>query len=487
MKNLITVAILFISIQITAQDNALLNRKFWSPTVSIEDVENAIAKGNNPSQLNNNNFDPMVYAILQSAPNDVLKFMLSQEGNDVNKLTHDGRTYIFWAAYAGNDTIMKYLISKGAKTDILDDHGFTALNFAVNAGQANTNVYDTLIENGANLKNDVNHSGANALLLAAPNNFELVQYFQDKGLDINSKDKNGNGIFNYVAKTGNIETLKSLAAQGLNGNDQAYIFASQGTRNKSNSIDVFQYLESLGLNAKTTTSDKATPLHYATSRSKDLEVINYFIEKGNNINEADKNGNTPFLNAVKSNSVEVVKHLLNQVKDIEQANKKGETALMLAVRYNSAEVVELVLSKEANVEAVDAKGNNLAYYLIESYNARREKDFENKLQLLQNNGLEFTKPQTNGNTLIHLSLDKNNLKFLKQIAQFEIDVNAVNKDGYTALHLAAMKATDAKLLKHLLAIGANKEAKTTFEETAFDLASENEILSKKDISINFLK
>ncbi|AEH00725.1 ankyrin repeat domain-containing protein [Lacinutrix sp. 5H-3-7-4] len=487
MKNLITVAILFISIQITAQDNALLNRKFWSPTVSIEDVENAIAKGNNPSQLNNNSFDPMVYAILQSAPNDVLKFMLSQEGNDVNKLTHDGRTYIFWAAYAGNDTIMKYLISKGAKTDVLDDHGFTALNFAANAGQANTEVYNICLENGADLKNDVNHDGANALLLAAPSNFELVEYFQDKGLDIKSTDKNGNGIFNYVAKKANIEILKSLDEKGLKGNDQAFIFASQGTRGNTNGIDVYQYLENIGLNPDVKTNEGLTPLHNVASRSKDLKVIHYFIENGNNINAADKNGSTPFLNAVKSNSIEVIESLLSQVENIEQANKKGETALMLAVQNNSAEVVELLLSKEASIKAKDAKGNNLSYYLIESYSPRNENDFENKLQLLQNNGLEFTKPQDNGNTLIHLALDKNNAKFLKQIAQFEIDVNAVNKDGYTALHLAAMKATDVKLLKHLLAIGANKEAKTTFEETAFDLASENEILSKKDISINFLK
>ncbi|APX99063.1 ankyrin repeat domain-containing protein [Lacinutrix venerupis] len=487
MKKLISVIILFISIQITAQDNALLNRKFWSPTVTIETVKTAIAEGNNPSQLNNNNFDPLVYAILQSAPNDVLKFMLSLEGNDVNKLTHDGRTYIFWAAYAGNDTIMQYLISKGAKTDILDDHGYTVLNFAANAGQANTEVYNICLENGANLKNDVNHNGANALLLAATSNFELVEYFQDKGLDIKSTDKDGNGIFNYVAKNGNIEVLKSLEAKGLKGNDQAFIFASQGTRGNTNGIEVYEYLESIGLNPKTQTNDGVTPLHNVATRNKDLKVINYFIEKGNNINTADKNGNTPFLNAVRSNSVEVIESLLSQVKNIEQANKKGETALMLAVQNNSVEVVELLLSKDANIEVKDAKGNNLAYYLIESYSARNEKDFENKLQLLQKSGLEFTKPQDNGNTLIHLALDKNNVKFLKQIAQFKVDVNAVNKDGYTALHLAAMKATDVKLIKHLLAIGANKNAKTTFDETAFDLASENEMLSQKDISINFLK
>ena len=68
-----------------------------------------------------------------------------------------------------------------------------------------------------------------------------------------------------------------------------------------------------------------------------------------------------------------------------------------------------------------------------------------------------------------------------------MDVNTANNEGYTPLHLAAMKAKDNTLLKYLIAIGANKKATTGFEETAFDLASENEILKNKKIALDFLK
>jgi hypothetical protein len=43
------------------------------------------------------------------------------------------------------------------------------------------------------------------------------------------------------------------------------------------------------------------------------------------------------------------------------------------------------------------------------------------------------------------------------------------------------------MMKYLLSIGAKKEAVTNFKETAFDLASENESLTKKNVSVNFLK
>ena len=58
-------------------------------------------------------------------------------------------------------------------------------------------------------------------------------------------------------------------------------------------------------------------------------------------------------------------------------------------------------------------------------------------------------------------------------------------DGLTPLHLAAMKAKDVKLLQLLISKGADKKILTDFNESAFDLAKENELLSKSDIT--FLK
>ena len=487
MKKIIAISLLLVSITVSAQDNVFLSRGFWNPSVTIDAVKAQVDAGNNPSELNDNNFDPVVYAILQSAPNEVIEYMVSLEGNDVNKLTHDGRTYIFWAAYTGNDTIMEYFISKGAKTDILDDHGMTVLNFAANAGQTNTKVYDICIANGADLKNDVNHDGANALLLAAPNDIRLTGYFIYKGLSDKSVDNNGNGIFNYVAKTGDLELLKGLIKEGKKGTDQAFIFASKGTKGKTNGLDVYNYLESVGLNPKTKTTEGITPLHNVASRNKDLAVINYFIEKGNSVNDADKNGNTPFLNAASNNDITIVTALLEQVESIDFTNKKGQSALMLAVKNNSHDVVKLLLDKGAKTDVADSNGNNIAYYLVESYNPKKEANFKTKLQLLEGNGFDFATPQKNGNTLLHIALDKNDVDFLKQINQFDVDVNTVNKEGYTALHLAAMKATNTTIIRYLLSIGADKTIKTSFDEGVFDLASENEILMSNQVTLDFLK
>jgi ankyrin repeat protein len=101
--------------------------------------------------------------------------------------------------------------------------------------------------------------------------------------------------------------------------------------------------------------------------------------------------------------------------------------------------------------------------------------------------LVLNKIQHAGNTLLHLGTERNNLALLKRLNAFKIDVNTRNKAGLSALQIAAMKAKDDKIIKYLLGIGANKNVKTGFDETVYDLASENKLLKKQNININFLK
>lgn len=488
-KQLLVLAFVFLGIQAYTQENVFLDRAFWQTKPTLEEVKTKVAEGNSPTQRNENNFDPLVNAIMAHADEDILTYFLNQPGNDINKLTHDGRTYIFWAAYSGNVPLMKDILKRGAKTDIIDDHGYTVLNFAATTGQQNKAVYDLCLDFGADLQNDLNHDGANALLLAAPHDKDgsLIAYFTGKELNLKSTDANGNSIFSYVARTGNLDLLKSLVKKGVAYDDNAVIFASQGTRGKTNGLDVFTYLESLGLNPAITTPEGINALHALASRSDDLKLINYFIKKGVDVNQADKDGNTVFMNAAGRNKLTIIKELLPYVKDINAVNEKGISALAMAVNYNTPEAVAFLINNKATIQVSDHNGNNLAYYLIRSYNPRNPIDFETKLKTLKAQGLDVTKPQADGNTLFHLALDTNDLALLEKANQFNIDINAKNKAGITPLHKAAMKAKDDTLLKYLITNGAQKNVLTDFDETPYELALENELLQKQAVSLEFLK
>lgn len=502
MKQILTIILLLITFAVKAQTNTLLEQSYWQSQPDVNAVKAEVEKGSSPSQFNQMSMDPVVMAINAQAPSATIKYLMDQPGNDVGKLTHDGRTYLHWAANRGNADVVEYLLNKGAKINILDSHGTTPLLFAAGNGQQNTKIYDLFLAHGENLKKDVNQEGANALLLAVANDKDLAltNYFISKGLDINSTDAAGNNAFAYAARSGNIGLLKTLIEKGVKPNPNAMLMAAQSGGRRGGggaTLAVYQYLESLNIKPTTRSNTGENVLHYQVRKPGQTDIIRYFIDKGVDINQPDEAGNTAFMNAAAANrDTAVLATLLPYVKNINQPNQQGITALAMAVRSNSPEIVRYLMDKGADVKVLDKKGNNLAYYLMESYRpqggrpggaAPGEDAFGAKLSLLQQKGLQVTAPQKDGNTLYHLAIVKNDVSLLKRLEPLHINVNAKNNEGLTALHKAAMIGKDDAVMKYLLSIGAQKDMVTNFKETAFDLASENESLSKNKVSVNFLK
>jgi len=470
------------------EDNVFLDRSFWSNTTQIEKVDQYLAAKHDLSELNDNNFDPMVYAILQDAPINTLQYVLNHKGNDVNKVTHDGRTYVFWAAYKGNTALMKYLISKGARMDLRDDKGYTVLNFAASAGQKNTAVYDLCLAHGADLLNDVSPQGANALLLAAAHDVDqrLTSYFMAKGLQRSATDAQGHGMFSYAVSTGNIPYLKQLLATGVKPENAAVLFASKGGRTSAPTEEIYRFLSDLKLDLTTQNEAKQNALHFVAKKGS-LQLINYLRNQGVSMHTPDEDGITPFHAMVQSNQLATIKAVLPALDNINLQTSKGVSPLALALAHNTPEVVAYLLSHQADVQLRDQACNSMAYYLLNFFSEDQVAAFDQKVSLLREAGLALNTPQANGNNLFHLALPKQSLALLQRVHAFGVPVNSKNKAGLTPLHQAAMLAKDDVLLKYLIQIGAKKTAETAFDETAFDLANENELLQAKQISINFLK
>lgn len=491
------VASLFVNAQ---QKNTLLEQSFWKTTPDVNTVKAEIAKGNSPSASTSNAFDVTVLAINNDAPSETIKFLLEQPGNEVNKPTHDNRIYLHWAAAKGNVEIVKYLIAKGSDINLEDSHGSFPITAAAGSGQSNTEVYEAFFKAGIDPKKKYK-DGANLLLMAIPydKSLTLSNYFITKGLSLKDVDNNGNTAFNYAARTGNIALLKTLLEKEVKYTDNALLIAAQGSRREANTLETYKYLtEDLKIKPTATNKEGQTVLHFLVNKPNQTEIINYFIAKGADVNKADNEGNTPLMIAASSREMSAaLEQLLPIVKNINTQNLKGESALTTAVKSGTPNAVEVLLSKGADVKVLDKEGNNLGFYLIQSYRPQmgrspegantKQDPFTAKIKLLQEKGLNLAAPQKDGNTLYHLAVIKNDLALLKKIADLNIDINAKNKDGLTALHKAAMISKDDTILKYLLSVGAKKEIITEFDESAYTLAKENESFAKNNVSLDFLK
>lgn len=478
------------------QSNQLLDRGFWKSKPSLAEVNTKIREGNSPTEFTSSMFDATAYAILENNPLSTIKLLIRQ-GNDVNKITHDARTYIFWAAYKGDVELMEYLLAQGARTDLLDQAGYSILMFAASTGQKNKAVYELCIENGMDIRTQLDRSGRNALLAYASRmeDTDMLDYFAGFGLDIHSTDENGNGVFNYVAQNRNLDLLKTLVSKykvdfsiNTKTNENAFYFATRRSTidDELSPLPLYQYFESLGLNPAEVTKSGRNALHNLAIRSNDLSLFKYFVDKGGDVNQIDDEGNTPLINASSRGSLQKIEFLTSLTKDINHRNKEGYSSFTRAFKYNEMDVVRFLKSKEADVKVVDQKGYNLGYHLVEATRGNLEL-FDEKMKFLMGTGYDPKTKQYDDSSLLHAAISKQNTEFINKLIALGIDINAKDGNSQTILHHAAMQAENSEILKFLLKSGADKKALTEFEESAYDLALENEILSSDKSSIEFLK
>lgn len=492
---LIGVCTLFVVALPAQETNILLDRAFWRSAPTVEAVKARITEGHNPLAMTSAAFDPVTYATLEHAPLATIKYLLSLHDDPAHKITHDGRNYLMWAAYAGEIELTRYLIEMGSDIKMYDDHGYNVVAFCATTGQADPAIYDLLLTHGADVT-ATNRAGANALLLIAKHlgdDLSMIDYFVEKGLPLTSTDDAGNGLFNYAAIMGNIPLMKKAVEWDLphternaNGGN-AMLFASRGYRGSVNALEVYEFLAAQGVAANVVTKDGETPLHNIAFRAKDPAIVQFFIQRGVDLNQTDHEGNTMLLNAMRGGNTSIALAYLSQVADINHQNKAGHSALTFAVRENLTAVATALLQAGADSDVVDASGNNLAGHLFLAFDARQQEAFTEVASLLEGEGIDFQATQAGGNTLLHYAVDQQSEYLIEAALRKGVEINAKNKDGLTPLHYAAMKAKDASLLQLLIGKGADTSITTDFAETVYDLAAENELLTKSGFNLDLLK
>ena len=346
----------------------------------------------------------------------------------------------------------KILINKGAKINIQNRGGYTALMKAV----GNTEIAKILIDKGANL-NLQTKGGETALMLAAEKYNDVVKLLLDKGANIvlrQSTYKVSPNALDYAAKAGNIEGAKLILAKAVSLGVKPEVISGalhwavicnqlemakylldegaivEGTDElggytplmETSMLEMVQLLVNRGAKVNAKSKFSYTPLHKAVfnfmgadPNEKNCEkILNLLLDKGAVTDVQDGSGITPLMTAVQK--ITPTKILLAKGANINIQNKNGETALMYAVKGGLIKVVimvpvvgvsiesaKLLINKGADVNIQDKWGKTALMHAAGAVTAIGSKynTYTDAMELLLEKGAKLETKDNEGHTALY--------------------------------------------------------------------------------------
>ena len=223
----------------------------------------------------------------------------------------------------------------------------------------NDQIIDYLIEIGIDLSSK-NKNGFIPLHTACINNhpIQLIKLLVEKGSDLNSKTEKKNTPLHYCFNSlENIQyLLEKKAILDSKNFDQRTPF--HFACHFSNQIEVIQFYLSKGMDVNLRDNKNyKSPLHLACQFNKNVEIIKLLIEKGADLKALNSEENTAFQLACYSNNLRVVSFLFSLFSslnglDLNQKNTYGDNCLGTACSNNSIDVIQFLIEKGVNSERV---------------------------------------------------------------------------------------------------------------------------------------
>ncbi|MFO1259150.1 MAG: ankyrin repeat domain-containing protein [Gammaproteobacteria bacterium] len=181
------------------EENHYTALRFAVEAQNASAVSLLLEKGANTYIADTNGIIP--YMASANKKNEQIKEILLQK-LDIAKM-YAGQTLLMRAAQKNTPEMLRMLnilIEKGAKVDIEDNDGITALHIAVR--NKNLPAVKVLVANGADV-NQLAKDGSSALSMAIyMNDLEITKYLMERGADIEIKNNTGRSV---------VETLLLLA------------------------------------------------------------------------------------------------------------------------------------------------------------------------------------------------------------------------------------------------------------------------------------
>lgn len=416
MRALIALSYLLVVCSVRADEQTPLHR-----AVYVDDFKTAkalVEQGADVKATNRYGVAPLSLAC-QNGNGEMVELLL-KAGTDPNIALRGGETALMTAARTGKPGPVKALLTRGAEVNAKERRGQTALMWA--AADGHVEVVELLIKAGADTYAVLPDSGFTAFFFAAREGRpEVVHALLKAGADVNEAmqprkpqgkgPRKGSTALILAIENGHYELALDLIKAGADPNDQRSGFTPLHTMT--------------WVRKPPRGEDEGTPPPHGSGNLSNLEFIKLLVKHGAEVNARlktgrggrglyNKQGATPFLMAAATADIAYMKLLVELGADPHLANVDGCTPLMVA----------------CGIGVGEAAANETA---------GEEPEVLEAAQFLLTLGADINAVDKNGETAMHAAALKNLPKVVQFLADkgAKIDVwNQPNRYGWTPLHIA---------------------------------------------------
>jgi cytohesin len=219
--------------------------------------------------------------------------------------------------------MVKVLLTKGADLSYTPKDDYPPLHYAV--WDEDVNTARLLVEHGAKF-DVIDQDGSTALREAASQGSrELIQVFKAKSA--------GDSTLPMAACMGELGRMKALVEQGADFNAQDELgWTPLCWAASCGQMEAAEFLIAKGADVQATTKDEATLLHQA-ALAGEVRLAELLISRGAGVNVKDKQGRTPLHKATSAGRKGMVELLIARGADVNIRDNQGWTALNFAEQH----------------------------------------------------------------------------------------------------------------------------------------------------------
>lgn len=256
----------------------------------------------------------------------------------------DGRhsTPLHFAAGYNRVAVVEYLLQHGADVHAKDKGGLVPLHNACSYGHYE--VTELLIKHGACVNVADLWKFTPLHEAAAKGKFEICKLLLKHGADPNKKNRDGNTPLDLV-KEGDQDVADLLRG------DAALLEAAK----KGNLARVQKLASTENINCRDTQGRNSTPLHLAAGYNN-VEVAEFLLENGADVNAQDKGGLIPLHNASSYGHVDIAALLIKYHTCVNAVDRWGFTPLHEAAQKGRTQLCSLLLAHGADPTMKNQEG-----------------------------------------------------------------------------------------------------------------------------------